>query len=194
MKKRICCMGIALVLLCTMTACASLVATKGESSSEQVKKESSVSTSEDSESSAAKKEEKSSTGQSEATSSAASSEASGSEEAGSFTLEDLMSAEAMQEEIEALASAAQEGGMDLTVTAEGNRMIYVYQYQQELADREQVVSLLEESLDNAAAIFEGVASYIATTVKIENPVVEIRYLDMQGELLCAREFSAPTGE
>lgn len=195
MKRRICCVGIAFALACALAACAGPSGTEGTGSSETVKKESSISAPESKESSAVEDVEKSSSSeQPEASSSAVSSEPEAVEEAGNFSLEELIGSEELQEGIKAMESAAQESGMDLTVTAEGNRVIYVYQYQQELPNREQAIAALEEILDSTASVFEGVASYIASITNVENPVVELRYLDMQGELLCAREFSVPAGE
>lgn len=87
---------------------------------------------------------------------------------------------------------AEDGGFKLSVTAEGDSLVYGY----EITDAALASALRENpdslsaALAQSAPTFEAVARSLRSTTTVENPSVIVRYLDSQGTI-AEREFFAP---
>ena len=72
---------------------------------------------------------------------------------------------------------------------EGNRLIYEYTYKT-LAMTEEMRPLMEQELDKQAEAIQSVADSLQDVVDVEQPTVVVRYLDMNGTQIAAREYTA----
>ena len=75
------------------------------------------------------------------------------------------------------------------VRGEGNRLIYEYTYKT-LAMTEEMRPLMEQELDKQAEAIQSVADSLQDVVAVEQPTVVVRYLDMNGTQIAAREYTA----
>ena len=75
------------------------------------------------------------------------------------------------------------------VRGEGNRLIYEYTYKT-LAMTEEMRPLMEQELDKQAEAIQSVADSLQDVVDVEQPTVVVRYLDMNGVQIAAREYTA----
>lgn len=102
---------------------------------------------------------------------------------------EFVASDEMQEELEAIKSAVEGQGMRIDITGEGNKLIYTYTFTEAL-DLTGAAELLKEGLDSQSSTFENVASTLKTVVDVENPVVVVTYLDIDGNEIYSAEFSA----
>lgn len=76
-----------------------------------------------------------------------------------------------------------------SIKGEGNRLIYEYTYKT-LTMTEEMTPLLEEELEKQADALQSVADSLKDVVNVEQPTVVVRYLDMNGAQIAAREYTA----
>ncbi len=105
------------------------------------------------------------------------------------SINDFVNTTEFQDQIEDLKETLRDQGLDMEITAEGNKLIYTYRYLVEV-DTETVKETLETGLDAQEGTFKAIAQSIATAVNVESPVIVVRYLDQEGNLICEREFAA----
>ena len=79
--------------------------------------------------------------------------------------------------------------MDLTITGEGNKLTYIFTYQ-EVANQEGMADQLASALDAQKATYETLASQLETEIGIDGVIVAVQYVDCNGELIYEAEFSA----
>ena len=91
-----------------------------------------------------------------------------------------------QEMLDAVAESIKDM-MELTVKAEGNTLIYTYQYVIDLGDNEEAKAQLEEQMSLQEATMQASIQEMEAA-GIENPVCVIEYLDQDGELITSFEF------
>lgn len=105
------------------------------------------------------------------------------------TMEEFAASDEIQSEIEDLRESLAADGMDLTITGEGNRLIYTYTMPAELAV-DGVAEALASSTESQASTFEDLAAQLKGAVDAENPVVVVTYVTSDGTELYSQEFSA----
>ena len=93
------------------------------------------------------------------------------------------------DEITGINESLESQGMTVEVVGEGNKLIYNYYYT-ELVNQEGLGEALEEGLTAEADTFSDVAASISEAVDVENPVVVVRYIDANGEVIHSQEFPA----
>lgn len=106
------------------------------------------------------------------------------------SIQSYVESEAVQSQLEDLLSSLEGTGMEMDVRGENNKLIYEYTFNTDLGDTDTVAASLEQALDSNASTFESVAADLKKTVKVDNPVVVVRYMSGDGKELCSREFSA----
>ena len=100
------------------------------------------------------------------------------------TLEDFLAGEEMEDK-----SALADSGLSLEVTSRENQLIYTYTYSQML-EVETAKDILKEGMEAEWDAFQKFADDVKKSVKVENPVVVVRYLNPDGTEIYSETFSA----
>ena len=94
----------------------------------------------------------------------------------------------MQAQVASLQQTMEEQGLNMTITGEGNKLIYTYTYPSEVPDV--MGDALESALQAQSSTFESIAETLKQAVDVDNPVVVVRYLSSDGTEICSMEFGA----
>ena len=109
-----------------------------------------------------------------------------------ITIEDYIASDEIQEQLESVKSSMVSSGIDVDVIGEDNKLIYVYTYSDQFD--EDAVDALAEQLESAmsaqASTFEDVAASLKEETDVEDPVVEVRYVNADGSEIYSQEFTA----
>lgn len=91
--------------------------------------------------------------------------------------------------VEAMASS---GGMNITVTAEGSKLVYTFTFDEfpEGTDMDSIAAQLEEGMADVSATFETIAEQLKSVVDEANPTVVVSYNAANGDTIYSKEFSA----
>lgn len=108
---------------------------------------------------------------------------------GGMTMEEFVNSDELQSELESLKSTVSAQGMDLEVTGEGNKLVYIFTYQ-DVANQEGMAEQLESALDAQKSTYVTLASQLETQMGIDGVVVAVQYIDCNGELIYEAEYSA----
>ncbi len=96
--------------------------------------------------------------------------------------------ESIQSQLDAQIKQYEEQGMKMEVKAEGNKLVYIYQYTTDLgADNATLKTALDGELEKVSATFSGVLSALKTEVPSAEAVV-VRYLDVNGAEITSQEW------
>lgn len=80
-------------------------------------------------------------------------------------------------------------GMKIEVTADGDKMVYTYTYENiEKADG--MEEQLESAMSAQDSTFQTTANEIKKVVKADHPSVVIEYVDCNGEMIYSKEYVA----
>lgn len=104
------------------------------------------------------------------------------------TIAAFLESDAMQKQLESIKSSLENQEINISVTAEENKLIYAYTYTSDV-DTTAAAGLLEEGIKNQASTFQNVASMLKLAVDVENPIVVVTYLDKNGEEIYTAEFT-----
>jgi hypothetical protein len=108
------------------------------------------------------------------------------------TIEDYVASDEIQEQLESVKSSMASSGIDVDVIGEDNKLIYVYTYSDQFD--EDAVDALAEQLESAmsaqASTFEDVAASLKEETDVEDPIVEVRYVNADGSEIYSQEFTA----
>ena len=104
-------------------------------------------------------------------------------------LEELVSDNTFQQQVQAMSASYKSQGIELSVTAEGNKLVYTCTYTIEVEDMATTKEKLSEYLDGAKMIssFNSILKSIQTTVP-EAEAVVVRYYDKDGNELVSKEY------
>ncbi len=105
------------------------------------------------------------------------------------SISDFINSSDFQGQIEALKETMKDQGLNMEVSVEGDKLIYSYQYLEEV-ETEGLSEMLNAALDTQENTFKMIANSITLAVNVESPIIVVRYLDREGNLLCEREFTA----
>lgn len=83
----------------------------------------------------------------------------------------------------------------MEIKGEGNKLIYIYQYTDAplITDSftlEDAQASFDKAIENNASTFSSICSQLPQYIDVEDPVVVLRYLDMDGSLIWEKEFTA----
>lgn len=105
------------------------------------------------------------------------------------TMDEYVNSDLVQSQLESMMSSMEGQGMTMEIKGDGNKLIYTYRYD-ELAKEDGMAETLQAGLEAEAATFKSVASSLSLAVEVENPVVVVEYIDMNGEVIYSQEFTA----
>ena len=96
--------------------------------------------------------------------------------------------DAYKEELDAaIASADEDGSMELDITARGNSLVYSYRYTIDIGSTANAKEILDMGLEDQAFAFESTYDGLKEEVpSVESIIVE--YYDMNGKLITSREY------
>lgn len=101
------------------------------------------------------------------------------------SMEEFVNSDEIQSQLEAMQTEE----LGVTVTGEGNKLIYTYTFAEGTAT-DGMAEALDSAVQAQASTFESIAASIALAVDVENPVVVVRYQDSTGAEIYSAEFSA----
>ena len=105
------------------------------------------------------------------------------------TIDGFVNSDIVQSQLDSLKTSAEDSGMNITITGEGNKLIYTFTYG-EGTETDGLAEALEAALDTQASTFEGVAASLKEAVEVEDPIVVVLYADSEGNEIYSREFTA----
>lgn len=159
----------------------SLAACSGDSkSSSSSKSESSAASSEVASSKAAES--------SEASSEASSKAATGVRTEKYASVEEFLADPAVKDQLETMMSSLGDG-MDITLTGEGDKLIYTFTFSEEV-DIEATKAAMEEQMnsDTFATTFKGIAGTLPDAIDVTNPSVVVTYNAVDGTEIYSQEY------
>lgn len=110
------------------------------------------------------------------------------------TIQDFLESDVMQNQLQKLQNTLEESGLNLQITAEGNKLVYTYVFDSlgELGDAgiDLMAGLLEDAMEEQRGTFEQLANSLKLAVDMDDPVVEVRYLAPDGTVIYSAEFNA----
>lgn len=174
--------AVLLLAACAFTGCSTAAVLPGSSSSESSASESSAS-----ESSASSED-------SSDESSEESSKESSSTGLGLYSsVGDYLADPAVIAELDGTITAMEGSGMAVTVTADGNTLVYTYTYETQLdiPDEDTLASFvdaMEEGLTEQASTFEGIAASLRTIISVDDIAVRLVYCNADGTELYSHTF------
>lgn len=95
----------------------------------------------------------------------------------------------VQSDIDEMNEEYEAAGMRVDITGEDNKLIYTFKYL-EIENMEGMAEALESGLTEQASTFTDLAAEIAEAVNIKNPVVVVKYVDMNDTEIYSQEFAA----
>lgn len=105
------------------------------------------------------------------------------------SMEEYASSDLVQNIVNSALEEYKTDEIGFAIRGEGNRLIYEYTYKT-LAMTEEMSPVLEEELEKQADALQSVADSLKDVVNVEQPTVVVRYLDMNGAQIAAREYTA----
>ena len=100
-----------------------------------------------------------------------------------------------QKQVEQQMKSYEGMGMSMTITGEGNKLVYTYKYTDEtLIDDDFTLEDAREYFDDAIngqkSTFTSLCKQLPIYIDVENPVVVLRYYDFDNTLIYEKEFTA----
>lgn len=105
------------------------------------------------------------------------------------TVADFAASDLIQDQLTSMKESLAEAGMDINITGEDNKLIYTFSYL-EIEKMDGMAEALEEQISAQADTFKSVAKSLKATVKVEDPVVVVTYVDANEEVIYSQEFPA----
>ena len=83
----------------------------------------------------------------------------------------------------------QNSGMNISLKARGNSLVFSYQYDIDIEITDQIKSALEQALSSMSSFFETSLTQIQQEIpEVESVIVE--YCDKEGNLIISKEFKS----
>lgn len=100
-----------------------------------------------------------------------------------------------QKQVEQQMKSYEGMGMSMTITGEGNKLVYTYKYTDEkLIDDdftlEDAREYFDEAINGQKSTFTSLCKQLPIYIDVENPVVVLRYYDFDNTLIYEKEFTA----
>lgn len=167
---------VAAVMMASFASCAPKAPASDNGSSSAPEASSSVAANEEDQSSSKAEE--------------SSSDESGDTSLGTYeTMEEYAASEEVQSQIAELKDTLADSGMEIAITGEGNKFIYTYTFAEGIPT-DGMADSLKSGLEGQASTFESLAGLLKITVKVDSPVVVVRYVASDGTEVYSQEFEA----
>ena len=126
----------------------------------------------------------------EATATESSNSSNNSSSSSSYnSVEEYVNSPTIKNALSTLEKQLEGSGMNIKITADGNKMIYTYTY-----ENTEKVDGMEESLEQALsaqdATFQATADQIKQAVNVDSASVVIEYVDSKGEMIYSKEYTS----
>lgn len=105
------------------------------------------------------------------------------------TIEDYLNSEDVKSALKTMEDALANSGMNLKVSADGNRMIYTYTYDK-FEKSDDLVKSLETAMEAQDGTFQSTADQIKQQVNVDSATVVIEYVDSKGEMIYTKEYTS----
>lgn len=93
--------------------------------------------------------------------------------------------------LETMLESYKDQGMDMSVTGEGNKLIYTYKYDKVFSEDD--IAGLQDYFNDAADTMESqfttVAEQLETVIDVKDPIVVIEYIDSEGTEIFTHEYT-----
>lgn len=103
------------------------------------------------------------------------------------SLKEFAESEEMKSQLKTLQDQVA-GVMEIDITGEDNKLIYTFTFLQDLGDTSGMEDSFKEMADGMAPELDEVFTSLKSAVKVENPVIVMRFVDMNGKELFSQEF------
>lgn len=114
---------------------------------------------------------------------------SGSSSSSYSSVEEYVNSPEVQNSLSALETQLKGSGMSIKVSADGNKLIYTYKYEN-TEKKDGMAESLEKALSAQDATFQATANQIKSTVKVDSASVVIEYIDSKDEMIYTKEYMA----
>lgn len=104
-------------------------------------------------------------------------------------IEMYVESEEVQSQLDEMVASIEEQGMKMEVLGEDNKLIYRYTFTN-MEKQDGMAEQLEKAMGTQAETFTMIANSLETIVDVEDPMVVIEYLDVNGEEIYTAEFKA----
>lgn len=105
------------------------------------------------------------------------------------TIQEYVNDPNFQSQFESMKQSFANSGMDIDIKAEGDSLVYVFQYA-DVEKSDELAAALESELAKQDFTFQSTADSIQLSVSNENVKVIIRYLDKNGDEIYSKEYVA----
>lgn len=105
------------------------------------------------------------------------------------TIQEYVNDPNFQSQYESMKQSFANSGMDIDIKAEGDSLVYVFQYA-DVEKSDELAAALESELAKQDFTFQSTADSIQLSVSNENVKVIIRYLDKNGDEIYSKEYVA----
>ncbi len=113
----------------------------------------------------------------------------GSSVSGKPTLEDYLNNASVQAQFDSLKQSLSGNGMNIDIKAEGDSLIYIYQFE-DMEKSDELAASLESEIAKQDTTFQTTADSLKPSVSNENLKVVIRYIDKNGAEIFSKEYVA----
>lgn len=160
------------MLLCAVLALTAAACTKNETASSAVNTSSAS-------------EDVSSTGEETSSDADVSSTEDASSQDETYSMEEFVALS--KDSIDAMKESFASQGLVIDVVAEGNSLVYRYQYSTAVGDTAAVKAALEDAIVEQDSVFEGVLTSVKSLVSDAESVI-VEYLDADGSEIFSKEY------
>ena len=105
------------------------------------------------------------------------------------TVADYINSDTVQKELETAKEAIEGSGMNLTITADGNKLVYTYKYD-DVEKMDGMAEQLESAMSAQDSTFQNVADEMAKVVSASPVSVVIEYVDCNDEMIYSKEYTS----
>lgn len=102
------------------------------------------------------------------------------------TMKDYVESDAAQNELKSIPT---DSSMEISLTAEGDKLVYTYKFTQ-IEKSDEIAAALEQGIKDQEDTFYDTAKVLKSVVNVKNPIVTIRYIDKNDNVIFSRDFEA----
>lgn len=111
------------------------------------------------------------------------------------SLKEYVESDEVKNELDSQMKMYEDSGMSMEISAEGNKLVYTYKYTDEqLIDEDYTLEDAKDYFDSAIeaqkSTFTELCAQLPLYIDVEDPVVVLRYYDMDDTLIWEKEFTA----
>ncbi len=105
------------------------------------------------------------------------------------SIKEYLESDEVQSQLDEVMKQVQGSGMEMTVTAEDNKLVYTYKFT-DMDKTDGMAEQLESGVEAQASTFTQTATELKSVVDVDNPIVTVTYVDRNGVVIYTRDFSA----